>query len=103
MSASFMAQHKWPRYSGNLEKLFDDKGIDQTTSLRIFGLTNTDVDDKIKQTAIKESIGKYFDDCGKISRIDIVKKDKNHVKLIGVRGNNDISKHLLKSIKNHQS
>ena len=27
-----------------------------------------------------------------------VKRDKKHIKLIGVRGNNDISKHLLKSI-----
>ncbi len=23
-----MAQHKWSRYSGDLEKLFDDKGIE---------------------------------------------------------------------------
>jgi len=28
-----------------------------------------------------------------------VKRDKKHVKLIGVRGNNDISKHLLKNVK----
>jgi len=72
-----MAQQKWSRISENLEKLFNDKGIDQTTSIRIFGLTDKDVDSKSKQSTIKESIGKYFDDCGKISRIDIVKKDKN--------------------------
>lgn len=78
MSAFFMAQQKWTRVSESLEKLFDDKGIDQTTSIRIFGLTNTDVDDEIKKSAIKESIGKYFNVYGKISRIDIVKKDKSY-------------------------
>ena len=78
MSASFLAQHKWPRVSESLEKLFNDKGIDQTTSIRIFGLTDKDVDSKSKQSAIKESIGKYFDSCGKISRIDIVKKNKKY-------------------------
>lgn len=99
MSASFMTQHKWPRYSGNLEKLFDDKGIVQTTSIRIFGLTNTDADDKIKQTAIKESIGKYFDDCGKISRIDIVKKGKKGKKNKKDKQNKSYKKNKKKGSK----